>query len=1262
LVVAPLSAKNNLEHTGDLFTDPLSQIERDDLSWYLEEYWKWPYLEFAERGKRVEALLDDVGRRFYHALFGSREAQNIIQAWQQQVNNQHRISIVSELASILRLPWELLADSQGVLVLHADHPISLVRRLPTQSEQASLTTPFQLPLRVLLVTARPVDAGFVDPRSISRELVDELQIQSEAGNIELEFLRPPTFRALSDRLKNAKRPIHVLHFDGHGGLDQKAQQGVLLFETNAGKQSPVKASDVAKVLSTSGVRLAVLTACQSAMNIEDDAFSSISTQLITNGVDAVVAMSSSILVTSAALYVEAFYHALAEGLPVSIAQEQGRQALQRDPYRHLFRRRQDEEGTRVKLCDWWIPHFYQQRLVLFQLAPSNSANVQPSQTFPLRYRSSQMPAEPRYGFNGRAHELQQIERYLLQGKVVVLHGFGGIGKTALARESADWLTRTRMYDGACFVSFESGRGSATSLLSQLGFFLGIYNGIYTPDDPKKAMQQIQAALSEQRMLVIVDNLESILPDGEAELSVEERTELWNTLLDLQRLGAGVLLTTRITAFGDERFAVGAQVMYLQLGGLAREDAYQLASSLLTSLQIDRSRTPYHLLRELLRQLGYHPLSLQLVLPTLSTYELWQILQDFATLLPQFTDDTETGHNRSLLASLEYSLQRLKPQQRKLLPHLSVFEGGALVDNLLAITEISEADWVKLRQALEQTALLTVERLEGVEFPFFLHFHPVLIPYLRGEAEAQDEVLKARYAQRYYEASNYYYDQDNRHPIQMRLLVLRELPNLRRAFGWLLEGEDSEQVVDMADKIGRFLTHFGLYRELQRVHQCVAEAFATGKPSIAGTLTQAEYLHESSLGEEEVRKGHQKSARSRFQRLLARIESQPEGKPHGSGSFEHGNTLGRLGQCLLAEGNYAAAEQMFRRAIALSEDLIQHDPDNQNFLLQQAIQWTNLGNVLLDQGQYAEGRQAYEQALQINERIDNLSGQAISQAQLGAIALEQEAYPEARRRYQQAIDTFRALGEPAMEAGSWHQLGRVAQREENWPEAERDFRESLLLSEQLGNRVKAAETCSHLGQVATFTHRFAEAKGWFLRAVQLSRQVQPTSGDHATHLSNLAGCLIVEVQAGTVQDMPLLVEEARQYAEQALAIGKNLHGPELWKTFTLLAIIAEMQEHHEAVHAYRRQEKDAYVSFAGNRYQIDQRFGQHFPVLARAQDDLQVRAQMEEYLSQVEANGGHISEAIHRIWAGDRDWHALVENLNNREALFVLRVLETLAGG
>src|SRR5579859_5907425 len=123
-----------------------------------------------------------------------------------------------------------------------------------------------------------------------------------------------------------------------------------------------------------------------------------------------------------------------------------------------------------------------------------------------------MPPEPRYGFSGRSRELLGIERHLLRGKLVVIAGFGGVGKTALVREAADWLTRTGMYAGACFVSFEHGGDSAT-LLSALGNYLGIYDGHYYPNDPAVALARLKPVLKQQPTLVIADNLESILPAG-----------------------------------------------------------------------------------------------------------------------------------------------------------------------------------------------------------------------------------------------------------------------------------------------------------------------------------------------------------------------------------------------------------------------------------------------------------------------------------------------------------------------------------------------------------------------------------------------------------------------------------------------------------------------------------------------------------------------------------------------------------------------------
>src|SRR5207248_9666797 len=104
-----------------------------------------------------------------------------------------------------------------------------------------------------------------------------------------------------------------------------------------------------------------LNAGRGAIGAGDAVSGSVATRLVKAGIDAVVAMSASVLVTTATRYVAAFYHALAGGTAVPIAQERARQALHDDPRRHLSRRFQNEEGEPVELRDWWVPHYYQQR-------------------------------------------------------------------------------------------------------------------------------------------------------------------------------------------------------------------------------------------------------------------------------------------------------------------------------------------------------------------------------------------------------------------------------------------------------------------------------------------------------------------------------------------------------------------------------------------------------------------------------------------------------------------------------------------------------------------------------------------------------------------------------------------------------------------------------------------------------------------------------------------------------------------------------------
>src|SRR6266487_3504046 len=95
-----------LQHEGDLLADPLTMKEREQIRWYLAEYWEWPYEQFLERGKKIEALLPELGKRLYHKAFGSAGAVSVLHAWRLQPGVQRQISIASEIPRALSLPWE----------------------------------------------------------------------------------------------------------------------------------------------------------------------------------------------------------------------------------------------------------------------------------------------------------------------------------------------------------------------------------------------------------------------------------------------------------------------------------------------------------------------------------------------------------------------------------------------------------------------------------------------------------------------------------------------------------------------------------------------------------------------------------------------------------------------------------------------------------------------------------------------------------------------------------------------------------------------------------------------------------------------------------------------------------------------------------------------------------------------------------------------------------------------------------------------------
>src|SRR5437868_4605237 len=97
---------SGLHYMDGRLSDPLEKQERADLRWYLEEYWQWPYAEFAKRGQVVEHKLAVIGKHLYNSLCESKEADRIMQAWLAAPDGQQQLSIITDIPAVLSLPWE----------------------------------------------------------------------------------------------------------------------------------------------------------------------------------------------------------------------------------------------------------------------------------------------------------------------------------------------------------------------------------------------------------------------------------------------------------------------------------------------------------------------------------------------------------------------------------------------------------------------------------------------------------------------------------------------------------------------------------------------------------------------------------------------------------------------------------------------------------------------------------------------------------------------------------------------------------------------------------------------------------------------------------------------------------------------------------------------------------------------------------------------------------------------------------------------------
>lgn len=578
-----------------------------------------------------QAVLRDpasYGKRLYEALFPTQSvAQSVLTAWPE------RIRLVTANNTLDAIPWEYAYGPDGFLV--CDYPF--VRGLP--KEQRIDTPLLDQNLHIVAIPSQPFDHD-VPALDIDREWLRlKESIQGVPAALTLERARPPTLEQV--RLLLAQQCNRVLHFMGHGGQD--ARGALLCFEQENGALDAVTARQlVQRVRST--VFLVTLNACVSATPGVTP-FSNLAAALAYQHTPYALGMRFSIADEDARTFSRVFYRELARGVSVEEALYQARLTLAR--------------STRPWVVG--VPVLY---TALNSPAPgfSSSAGTPVVNEHQPKIEVSALP-RAEGAFQGRVDELRQLGTFLTgdnRPRIITIHGGGGQGKTALAREAVERFAFA-WPGGVWATSFENLPGRDVAV-ADLARFLGI-EGQETLD-PSQREQRVQALLRERRLLIVLNNVETLVEAVEA--NNEAALSLAEWLRQLPGLSVSLLITSRVLLGWPGEVSC-------ELGGLSSEAGALLfrQSAPQRSEEIDLS-----LARQLSEKVDGHPLSLRLLGGAFNACTL--VLSAF---LAQYEGQLIQAKNvyvdlvhrqRTLFACIDTSVRYLDANLRDLLSGLWVF--------------------------------------------------------------------------------------------------------------------------------------------------------------------------------------------------------------------------------------------------------------------------------------------------------------------------------------------------------------------------------------------------------------------------------------------------------------------------------------------------------------------------------------------------------------------------------------------------------------
>jgi hypothetical protein len=283
-------------------------------------------------GHTDESFLIELGAQLFSALFtGDVRARYDESAGLTGRDSGLRIRLSLDAQPLQELPWELAhnPEKREFLVLSKRSLVTRYLAVPRPTPPLKVDPP----LRILILVAAPDDASPIDADDEVARIHQALHPLLEEGMVKLSIASRCTKRYLRQRLLDLSP--HVLHYIGHGSLAES--RGVLLLEDQEGRAEGLDGQTLGTLLKGSGVQLAVLNTCLSAIDPSGPdlltfrgrraGLMGVGPALVDAGLGAVVAMQFPMADVSARTFAEDFYAMLARFKPVDECISRAREAL-----------------------------------------------------------------------------------------------------------------------------------------------------------------------------------------------------------------------------------------------------------------------------------------------------------------------------------------------------------------------------------------------------------------------------------------------------------------------------------------------------------------------------------------------------------------------------------------------------------------------------------------------------------------------------------------------------------------------------------------------------------------------------------------------------------------------------------------------------------------------------------------------------------------------------------------------------------------------